>query len=191
MSAFQQAKNVEEIACQHILPWLAANCERVEPTDSSEFLQRHWGDFVQVLRDGTVRSIELKAEARDAYGNFFLETWSNRCAPFWTLGWLYTCKSDWLFYYFVEERRLYVLDMRRLRLWAFGDGVTQAEGNLYRYPEKLQGKYGQKNATWGRCVPIVDLLKFEWVAAYEYTGKLTFQKMEKTNLTRMPLKAAA
>jgi len=167
---------------RHILPWLAGMSERVEPVEGSEFLQRHWGDLIQVCKDKTVRSIELKAEASDKYGNFFIELWSNKKEPFYTPGWAFTCKSQWLFYYFLQDRRLYVLNMDKLRSWLWGSEMEP--GNWRKYPEKMQSKYDQMNQTFGLCVPIADLLRFDWVAAYDYTDALSFQRVDKQALLR-------
>lgn len=182
MNPFTQAQTVEEMAMRHILPWLASMSERVEPVEASEFLQRHWGDIIQVCKDKTVRSIELKAEAKDKFGNFFFELFSNKKEPFYTLGWIFTCKSQWLFYFFVEDLRLYVINMAKLRAWLFGEGAEP--GNWRKYPERLQGKYDQLNQTTGLCVPIADLLRFDWVAAYDYTDALSFQRVDKQTLLR-------
>jgi len=61
--------------------------------------------------------------------------------------------EDILLYYFIKERLLYSIDFFKLRSWAFMDG------NIYKYPEKPQGKYSQLNDTWGRCVPIIAIEK--------------------------------
>lgn len=112
-------------------------------------LQKTIGDAALNTRDGRIWGVEIKAEEENKYDNFFLETWSNR--RWYTLGWLYTLNSDILFYYFLNEKLLYSIDFRKLKKWCFVDS------NIYKYPEKPQGKYSQKNDTWGRCVPIRDI----------------------------------
>lgn len=177
MNVFDKASQIEEIATKHILPWLAVNGAKVLETKDSEFLQRHWGDWVQCTQNGIYRSIELKAEESNKHGNFFFETWSNRESPFWTVGWLYSCKADYLFYYFVKEQVLYVISFAHLREWAFGTGNDGQQGNIYQYRERPQLKYNQKNKTWGRCVPIQDLMPYKWVYAYQYSGDFTFKRL--------------
>ena len=145
MNAFQQARTIEEIARQEILPWLHLKCESVEECNSL-FLQKIVGDFI-VVQEGRKRAIELKAEAKYT-GNVFLETWSNR--PEFTFGWLWTTRADYLFYYFTDNHSLYVIDLPALQRWA-------VEGGIYQYPEKPQGKYDQINYTWGRVVPLIAL----------------------------------
>ncbi len=176
-TSFEKASRVEEIASRHILPWLAVNGAKVMETGDCEFLQRHWGDWVQQTQDGIYRSIELKAESEDKHGRFFFETWSNRKLGYFTLGWMLTCKSDFLFYYFLKEETLYVIDFNKLKLWAWGDGSDEHPGHIYKYKERLQEKYGQPNKTWGRCVPIADLMKYPWISAYRYTGNFSFERI--------------
>lgn len=113
-----------------------------------------WGDFTVHL-NGLPYGVELKVEAANRYGNFFLETWSNK--EWFTLGWLYKLQADSLFYFFLREQELYSLQVQALKEWAFGLG--DVPGAIYQYPERKQAKYNQKNDTWGRCVPIAELQK--------------------------------
>ena len=46
------------------------------------------------------------------------------------------------------QDRLYFIPFKKLRRWAFHDH------NIYKWPERKQGKYQQLNDAWGRCVPI-------------------------------------
>ena len=99
--------------------------------------------------------MELKVEAANKHGNFFLETWSNR--EWFTLGWMYKLQADVLLYYFLQERELYSIKVPALKEWAFG--VGDGQGAIYKYLERKQSKYNQRNDTWGRCVPIAELQK--------------------------------
>jgi len=150
MNAFQQAKTIEEIARQEILPWLHLKCESVEDTGDSLWLQKIVGDFI-VVQEGRKRAIELKAEAKYT-GNLYLEWLSNK--PRRTPGWMWTCQADYLLYFFCDTRELYVIDFPALWAWAFGDGKP---GQIYKYAEKCQSKYDQINYTWGFIVPIIEL----------------------------------
>lgn len=158
MSAFEQASKIEKMAREELLPWLIHICEKVEDTTDYSFLQKILGDFIVTRRD-KVSSLELKAEHENGYGNFFLETWSNR--KWFNPGWMITSQADYLLYYFVTERELYVISMPRLKEWAFCDYIdeqgNQHAGHIYNYREKPQGKYNQLNDTWGRCVKIADV----------------------------------
>lgn len=178
-NAFTQASKIEKIAADHLLPWLRQKSEQVEE-NKGEFLQKQFGDWVQLTSDGIWRTIELKAEESNKYGNFFLESWSNREPPYWTRGWMDTCRADYLFYYFVEQRELYVFDFNKLKQWAFGD--RNQNPNIYKYPEKPQDKYTQLNATFGWCVPIRTLMAFKWCAGWRSTGMFEYERMSKEAL---------
>lgn len=154
MSSLSKSQEIEAAAIPQILLFFESLAMKVEPTDRQHFLQAVWGDFT-VLKNNIPQGIELKVEQSDKYGNLFLETWSNR--QWRTLGWLYKLRGDYLFYYFLEEKTLYTIQTPALLDWCFGAG--EAQGQIYRFPERAQAKYSQKNDTWGRCVPIAVLQK--------------------------------
>ena len=148
MNAYQQAKSIEQVAKDEILPWLNLRCESVEDTDGNLFLQKIVGDFI-VVQEGRKRGVELKAEAKWT-GNLFLETWSN--LPELTPGWMLTSRAHWLLYFFLDVKALYVIGMRPLQEWAFGIG--EKEGRIYSFREVTQCKYQQINLSRGRLVPL-------------------------------------
>jgi hypothetical protein len=127
----------------------------------SRTLQKSFGDFFMNVDAETVRSLEIKVE-RQWTGNVFLETWSNRNLEDpnahyehgSTPGWLVTSRADLLLFYFLDTDDLVTVPLLRLKRWAFGSGP---QGGVYAWPEKRQGRYGQANDTWGRCVPVEHL----------------------------------
>ena len=151
MNAFKQASEIETVAKAEILPWLLMRSERVDEVPPGLFLQRLAGDFILTM-GGKKFGFELKAEERHT-SNLYLEVWSN--LPELTPGWLITSRADYLGYYFLDLKVLYIARMRQLQHWAFGaDGKP---GQIYRFPEKQQSKYSQLNYTTGRCVPVGEL----------------------------------
>jgi hypothetical protein len=117
--------------------------------------QQNFGDLI-VKQGKKLYFIDIKTENEDKYGNLFLETWSNKKRQ--TAGWFVPAeqggvKADFVYYIFLKQRTLYILDLPKVREWAF------ARKSLERYPEKMQNKYDQLNDTWGRCVKISDLMK--------------------------------
>ncbi len=157
MTAFEQTSRIEAQGLAHILEWMKNNpkCQDLRFTSDSPYahlLQHTVGDIL-VRNQSADTSLDLKVEVDARYGNFFLETWSNRSR--FTLGWMYTASYDWLAYYFLQERKLYLLDFLKLRRWAFN---YNGDGGFYEYPEREQRKYHQLNDTWGRCVPIVHVM---------------------------------
>lgn len=144
-NAFEKASEIEKLAEADLLPYM----EAVWPdciyyvTRHHPIVQKVCGDLL-VTRRGQAKYIELKAEQQDNHGNFFIEMWSNRAR--YTQGWFHTCQADWLWYYFLRERALYI--------WAMGELKEWARNRLLDFPEAKQKKYDQKNDTWGRLVPI-------------------------------------
>lgn len=100
-----------------------------------------------------ILTIEIKNEMRNPSGNFFFETWSNLDYCMRRVGWMWTCKADQLWYYFIEDDDLFVMDFRRLFHWA------HVEDNLRRFRQVEQGKSNQLNCTVGRLVPIREIEK--------------------------------
>ena len=130
-------------------------------------LQESVGDVIFNIKGGEVWSAEIKVEEDNKYGNFFLETWSNKNLADRSSyidrgnnpGWIYKVKSRLLLYYFLSQDDLYVFDLFRLKQWAFGHDPGNNSARLFQYPERSQGKRQQMNDTWGRCVPIEVLRK--------------------------------
>ncbi len=117
----------------------------------SKELQKTLGDVLvnSAKLGGDLIALEIKCEARNAHGNLFLEEWSNR--KWGTRGWMHTLDADVLWYYFIDTRELVEVPLAPLREYMEQHGRS--------YPLKRQSKYNQLNDTWGRCVPITDILK--------------------------------
>ena len=163
-SEFSRASEVESVAIERLMIWLKhVHHGRVPEYEASAFIQQHWGDFV-LQTNGEFKGVELKAEQVNKYGNFFLETWSNR--KYLNPGWMLKCRAQELFYFFVESGELYTMNLPALQRWAFG--TAEREGQIYKYPEKLQAKYQQLNDTWGRVVPIRALQAIPELGVKEY-----------------------
>ncbi|MHC4510749.1 MAG: hypothetical protein ACYTAO_17640, partial [Planctomycetota bacterium] len=137
-------------------------------------LQHSAGDIL-ARKDGKLVAIELKVEQGDKWGNFFLETWSNRQR--FTTGWMfppkldYRTRPDFLWYMFLDEHRLYSIDFAKLWDWAFrkpSATIAGGTGRLFDFRERLQGKTTQRNDTWGRAVPI-DVIRNEIGFRFEET----------------------
>lgn len=156
MNAFDTARGVEQRSMAILRPWIqtrAFNGQFVVTTKGplARELQLTVGDALYNSDAETVYSLEIKAEETNQHGNFFLETWSNLSR--WTPGWMLTVQSDLLLYHFIGPDELYIVPLKKLKHWAF------TERNIYRFPERRQGKYTQLNDTWGRCVPIDEVMK--------------------------------
>jgi hypothetical protein len=159
MNSFQECQKIENQGYELIKPYLNNNfdeCVYVNTSERNELVlafQQNFGDLI-VKKNGTIYFIDIKTENEDKYGNFFLETWSNKKRN--TPGWFVPeigVKADFVYYIFLGSKILYILDLPKLRKWAFEDN------NIERYPEKMQKKYDQLNDTWGRCVKISDIVK--------------------------------
>jgi hypothetical protein len=96
-------------------------------------------------------TIEIKADRWHATGNFFFETLSNKSKN--TPGCFLYTQADFLFYYFVEPRRLYILPMPRTRAWF----LQQAGRFEERETTTPAGAGGY--TTVGRLVPVEIVLK--------------------------------
>ncbi len=164
MNSFDDTRRVEArslaILVPYLLEWSDGRLVLTSKGSLSRYLQETVGDLLMNQPSGHLHSVEFKAEQENKYGNFFLETWSNRnledknshAMRGSNVGWLAKLKADWLFYHFLGSDELFIMDLFKLQRWAFG--ANGAAGSIYKYPEKPQSKYPQPNDTWGRCVPI-------------------------------------
>ena len=166
VNAFTEASLVEHRGLAVLLPYLEERAYRGRLVSTakgplSRTLQRCYGDVFMNTDADTLRGLEIKVE-RHWTGNLFLETWSNRNLEDRdshhergsTPGWMVTSRADLLLFYFLDTDDLVSVPMLRLKRWAFGSGP---QGGAYAWPEKQQGRYGQPNDTWGRCVPVEHL----------------------------------
>jgi hypothetical protein len=159
MNSFIACQKIENMGYELVKPYLRTQFDEfvyVNTEERNELVlafQQNFGDLI-VKKGKAIYFIDIKTENEDKYGNLFLETWSNKKRN--TPGWFVPdvgVKADFVYYIFLKQKILYVLDLPKLRKWAFNDK------NLERYPEKMQNKYDQLNDTWGRCVKINDLIK--------------------------------
>lgn len=159
MDGFSLASEIEKDGVGQLLPYIKRVSDKADFmfTDSHPFIQKHLGDFLAKYRGSRV-FVELKVE-RKWTGNLFIETWSNRSRE--TPGWLWTCRADFLWYYFLgeehagvyeEKPRLYVMRMNELRDWARGTGDDGPGLNACEH--RRQERYEQENDTWGALLKI-------------------------------------
>lgn len=95
--------------------------------------------------------LEVKADRWHGTGNFFFETQSNKGRG--TPGCFLYTQADYLLYYFVGPRRLYILPMLETRTWFL---VHQD-----RFPERETSTVvgeGEQYSTVGRLVPIGEVV---------------------------------
>lgn len=151
-NAYDAGRAIEKLGEADLLPYM----ERVwpkciyYPTHHHVLVQKIYGD-VLVKWKKAGRYVEFKIEQANDHDNFYIEMWSNKARRTW--GWFHYCWADWMWYYFLKERQLYIFTMTALREWA------RINHRLLDFPEKPQGKRVQRNDTWGHCVPIAVLQK--------------------------------
>ncbi len=155
MSAFDEAREVEREGWLQVESWVrSATDGRYAAHFEDRAVQRAGYDLTAFLC-GADKRVELKCERADRWGNFFLETWSNKAFGRARDGWMMTCTADVLLYYFLDPGDLYVIDHRRLWAWFFGEPPVPP--NWWRYEEKPQQRFSQPNKTFGCPVPIGDI----------------------------------
>jgi len=160
MNEFEQAKLIERQSLKILDPlldlvaykgrWVWNGKGRL-----AQELQISIGD-VQLNTDSEhIIAIELKAE-RDWSFNFYLEAWSNR--RIYRPGWMWTSNADFLFYHFLSSDDLYCIDFQALKRWFHGcDHRSRPPWCLWPHAE--QGRYVQRNDTWGVLIPINEVEK--------------------------------
>lgn len=167
MNGFGSARRIEAKGVSYILPLLKERAHdgqlvMLNKGPLARHLQETVGDAIFNSDPDRVWTVEIKVEQKKT-GNLFLEIFSNRnldrranhAERGINPGWMFKCRADLLFYYFIDTDDLYVISLFRLQRWAFGFDDTM--GRIWRYSQKRQGKYQQLNDTWGAVVPIADL----------------------------------
>jgi hypothetical protein len=155
MSAFEEACSVEHESRKILEPLLelAAYNGRWVWNGKGRLareLQVSVGDVILNTDADRIISVELKAE-RKSSRNLFCEAWSNRSR--FNPGWMWKSDADLLLYHFLSSDELYSIDFQKLKRW-FHDCENHSRPPWTQWPQALQGKYEQRNDTWGVLIPL-------------------------------------
>lgn len=124
---------------------------RVENVEADPKFQQIDVDLILTTTKNSYR-LEIKADRWHKTGNFFFETYSNREKG--TPGCFIYTQADWLLYYFVSPRTLYLLPMPLTREWFLAniDGFRERSTTT-------QVRGGGYYTTVGRLVPIQTVMQ--------------------------------
>lgn len=176
MNAFARCNLLAARSLHELRPFLEETQGRYVLTEKgrlSRVFQETFGDLIFNTRDGSMHTVELKAEAKWT-GNLFLEIWSNfnfndresyiGVGP--NPGWLMKLNADLLFYHFPNEDKLVILSLPALQRWAFcrpsknmsepdarGER-RQLSGRAFDFRQTEQRAHEQRNTTVGAIVPV-------------------------------------
>lgn len=117
----------------------------IRPVPDKIDIQLEWGDIVlpgESRLGISQKKIEVKTEAINPNGNFFMELWSNRSTG--REGWLKTSPADELFYLFWNELYGFRFPCWQQTAWI----IDYNKYNLVK-----QKAVEQNNDTWGYLVP--------------------------------------
>lgn len=113
---FQKSLKVGERGEEHILEYLRRSDAVTNIIDvrGSKTYQEVDIDFLTTLRDGKEYGVEVKT---DTYlsGNIYYETISSLESD--SIGCFEKTKADFLFYYFLNAKQLYIFSMPEYRAW--------------------------------------------------------------------------
>ena len=187
MSAFTKCKEIEARGLDDLLGFFKSTSfdGRFVLTDKgrlSEFLQREVGDVLITRKTGNTVAVEVKCEEANKTGNFYLETWSNKIIG-GRLGWMYTIKADYIFYYFIASKELFIVEFPDLWTWAFERMRLYAT----EHPERMQKKTKQINETWGRCVPIETIAREVGLTEFRKNDAGEFKMVRKCKPGERPI----
>ena len=147
-----EAVGVATQAATDIEAWLRQHPEtvNVRNVELDPAYQRIDVDLLWQTQAG-IRTVEIKGDRWDRSGNFFFETDSNveRGTP----GCFLYTEAQYIFYYFVKTRVLYILPMPETRDWFLPKLETFPER-----PTTTPTRDGGFYTTIGRLVPIHEVL---------------------------------
>lgn len=90
------------------------NVKKVESVKDIRAYQKEDIDFIVHLANGKKVSVEVKSDSYKS-GNLYYETKS--CVEFNTLGCFEKTKADYIFYYFLNLKVLYIFKTKKFRSW--------------------------------------------------------------------------
>jgi len=149
MNSFEKCREIEAESASSVLKYLQNTYDFVVSTDEfkhAKTYQQYYGDYLCVKKHSAVY-IEVKTEVKNKYGNFYLETWSNKPQ---NRGWFKKCLADYILYHFLEDNVIYIFDLQKAQEYI--------ESNPDKYAEKPQSKYNQMNKSYGICASISDIM---------------------------------
>ena len=152
MYSMDEGVKVAQQAAKHIETWLWRKPEsvNVRNVESEPAFQQIDVDLIWTTHNDSYK-VEIKGDRWHKTGNFFLETHSNFEKG--TLGCFIYTQADYLFYYFVTPRTLYMLPMPATRDWFV------ACLNRFRERSTTTPVRGSYYTTVGRLVPITVVLQ--------------------------------
>lgn len=147
MYNMNQSLQVAKQATRDIERWLLSLSEtvRIKNVEDDPEYQKVDIDLIWTNKSGSYR-IEIKGDTYHKTGNFFFETHSNKERN--TPGCFMYTEADFIFYYFVTSRVLYLLPIPTTRNW-FIDNI-----NRFRERSTTTNVGNSYYTTVGRLVPI-------------------------------------
>lgn len=115
--SFKESKsNVGDVGEEVIIKYLKQQKDVAEVEcvrDSKEHREKDI-DIILTRKDGSVETIEIKTDSYKS-GNLFYETYS--CIETGSIGCLEKTEANYIYYYFIKTRELYVLKTDSFRRW--------------------------------------------------------------------------
>lgn len=115
-------KNVDKTAkkaTEHITAYLKSKGFFIIDVENNPFWQERDVDLLAMKsEDGkfpTTYKIEIKADTYYRTGNYFAESYSNLSKE--TPGCWFSTQSDFIFYYFIDERELHIIPTEEAQIW--------------------------------------------------------------------------
>lgn len=143
--------------------------------------QMRFGDLTWV-ENGIRKFVDVKCDGT-YHNNIFFEEYSNRTTG--RKGWLRTLESNIIIYVHVNAKILVFIDLRKVRELIDSSSKSLLENS---WKLRLQGKSVQENDTYGRAIPVIDLVrnnekhKTLW-GVYDYSDK---DKIREIHLNKYP-----
>ncbi|MEG1502271.1 MAG: hypothetical protein RR370_02670 [Synergistaceae bacterium] len=103
-------------------------------------------DYILVMNTGQERTVEIKTDSYIS-DNIFFETMSAKETN--SIGCMYKTEAEWLLYYFLRTKELYILKMPDYRNWV--------DENISRFQKRKIGNWrrgqGKTYTSEGRLIP--------------------------------------
>lgn len=152
INSFEKCRQTELKGLAELIPF--ANYYKVQliPTEGQFYFQKSLGDAIRI-KHGQYKTVEYKIEEKWT-GRLYVEEWSNLCttnSALSTPGWLRTCGSDYIWYYFRDKKLLYTTKPNRLKKLVEENNFTMLK----------QTKHKQKNEAWGYVIPVEYFKRFD------------------------------
>lgn len=152
-SSFRNSKKLGDVGEKEVKFYLEniSNIKDIVDVSDNKHYQAIDVDILLQIENLPIFKGEIKTDRNDKTGNVFIEIISNIEKNGDKSGWLYYCKADYLFYYFVNTKILYMIRFDTFKEWFLNNS------HKFKTVSNKTSVGNSEYTSYGKLVPITEL----------------------------------